>query len=419
MKIEKIHVKNFKALEEQQLDLKGCSAIITGGNNKGKSSLLSGLIDRFRGLKPNMILRQGEDKGFSYVELTDGSTVSWTFTSKGEKFSYTSKDGLVTSQGVLKALGGKYFGTEFDIDKFINSTPKAKLKQFQELVGIDFTELDAEYTKHYDHRTYLNRQIKELGTVEHIDNIDAQIEEIETEIANQKESYSFDLSEAEKNREKEIEKIEKQNEEIRASIATKAKIENLITLAKEMPESISKYIEIEKIEAYNKLFKIAEIKSIDGVSEMFPLPDIFDVSELESKLIELRGLKARIDKLNSLKAQVEKTEIKIKSVIENKEELIAQSDFPTGFSFVDNELYYNDYPIDDNQLSTSAKYIAGLKLGFLSLGKIKTLHFDASPLDKESLAEIQNWANSQDLQLLIERPDFEAGNIKYEIIQDK
>lgn len=48
-KTQKISVKNFKAISEMEIDFKGCTAIITGGNNKGKSSLLRGITDRLRG----------------------------------------------------------------------------------------------------------------------------------------------------------------------------------------------------------------------------------------------------------------------------------------------------------------------------------------------------------------------------------
>lgn len=44
------------------------------------------------------------------------------------------------------------------------------------------------------------------------------------------------------------------------------------------------------------------------------------------------------------------------------------------------------------------------------------MHFDASFLDKNSLREIEFWALNNDLQLLIERPDYDAGEIKYEIL---
>lgn len=38
-------------------------------------------------------------------------------------------------------------------------------------------------------------------------------------------------------------------------------------------------------------------------------------------------------------------------------------------------------------------------------------------LDKNSLQEIETWANQNDLQLLIERPDFEGGEIEYHILE--
>jgi len=59
-----------------------------------------------------------------------------------------------------------------------------------------------------------------------------------------------------------------------------------------------------------------------------------------------------------------------------------------------------------------------LKLAALNIGEVKTLHFDASYLDKNSLKEIENWAKDNDLQLLIERPDYDGGEIEYHIIDD-
>jgi hypothetical protein len=38
-------------------------------------------------------------------------------------------------------------------------------------------------------------------------------------------------------------------------------------------------------------------------------------------------------------------------------------------------------------------------------------------LDKNSLLEIEKWAVENDLQLLIERPDFDGGEIEYQILE--
>lgn len=80
---------------------------------------------------------------------------------------------------------------------------------------------------------------------------------------------------------------------------------------------------------------------------------------------------------------------------------------------------YNPYTqLDKNAQSSSAIYIAALKLASMKIGKVRTLHFDASYLDKNSLNQIEEWANENDLQLLIERPDFDAGDITYKVIRD-
>ena len=91
---------------------------------------------------------------------------------------------------------------------------------------------------------------------------------------------------------------------------------------------------------------------------------------------------------------------------------------PDGFGFDDDGITYNGFAFNKEQLSSSGIYIAALKLAALGLGEVKTLHFDASFLDKNSLAEIETWANDNNLQLLIERPDFEGGEIEYQIISN-
>lgn len=89
---------------------------------------------------------------------------------------------------------------------------------------------------------------------------------------------------------------------------------------------------------------------------------------------------------------------------------------PEGFGFTDEGITYNGFAFNKDQLSSSEIYISALKLAACGLGEVKTLHFDASFLDKNSLAEIEKWATENDLQLLIERPDFEAGEIEYHLI---
>lgn len=110
-------------------------------------------------------------------------------------------------------------------------------------------------------------------------------------------------------------------------------------------------------------------------------------------------------------------ENKVGAVEKERMDLIKSAQMPEGFAFTDDGITYNGLSFTREQLSSSGIYIAALKLAAMTLGEVKTLHFDASFLDKNSLSEIEQWANSNDLQLLIERPDFEGGEITYELIQ--
>ena len=162
MKIKKIEVRNFKAVEKNTADFNGCSAIITAGNNKGKTSILRGLIDRFRGEKPDLILKENTLKGFNTMELTDGSIIEWKFTEKTESFSFTTKEGIKQTTGVLSTIGKRYFGLKFDIDKFLRDPGQKQTKELQRLVGLDFTDIDSRYKTAYDKRTDANREVNRL-----------------------------------------------------------------------------------------------------------------------------------------------------------------------------------------------------------------------------------------------------------------
>ena len=84
-KIKKITVSNLKAVSEMTADFNGCTAIVTGGNNKGKTTFLRGLIDRLNGLKPELIIRQGADEMRSELKLTTGEKFVWEVNKKGNE----------------------------------------------------------------------------------------------------------------------------------------------------------------------------------------------------------------------------------------------------------------------------------------------------------------------------------------------
>lgn len=158
-KIKKITVSNLKAVTSLTADFNGCTGIITGGNNKGKSSFLKSLPDRIRGIKPEVVLRHGEKNGSAEMELTTGEKFVWTFDDKKEKLVFISEKNI--PQSVTKDLARVYFPPVFDVDEFLNSTPAKQKATLQKLTGIDFTEFDRAYKNAYEERTFINKRVAE------------------------------------------------------------------------------------------------------------------------------------------------------------------------------------------------------------------------------------------------------------------
>ena len=405
-KIKSITVSNLKAVSSMTADFNGMTAIITGGNNKGKSSFLKALPDRIRGIKPSVVLKHNEKEGFAEMELVTGEKFTWNFDGKKEKLVFITERNIKTA--VTKDLSSYYFPPVFDVDEFLNSTPKKQKETLQKLTGIDFTEIDLMYKAAYEERTWANKRLQEekakliqvdpLAPTEITSTIELEKELAGIDSHNQNRINKTELVAQKNNSVKENESeilslkerikcLEQKNSALNAELLEldvwlDEEENQLKTNAKELQEKIDKIKEDNKIVEETK--KAAEQKAL------------YDKCVLEAE---------RLDK-------------EVKRIEQEKLDVIKNASMPDGFGFSDEGITYEGYAFTKDQLSSSGIYIAALKLAAIGLGEVKTLHFDASFLDKQSLTEIEAWANENDLQLLIERPAFEGGEIEYQILNE-
>lgn len=405
-KIKKITVSNLKAVSSLTADFNGCTAIITGGNNKGKSSFLKSLPDRLRGNKPDLVLKNGEKEGFAEWELTTGEKFIWSFDEKKEKLTFITERNIKTS--LTKDISTHYFPPVFDVDTFLNSTPAKQKAVLQKLTGIDFTEIDQLFKQAYEERTWANKKLAEEKARLQLIDPSLPAEELPTD-ESEKELAGIDvhnfrytnIKKGVEEKKKQIDENDKEIAELQAKITT---IQNKNIALNADIENGSKWMAEDK----NKLKLNAE--------------------ELKQQLTALKEKNKEISLNNKNKEQqavVEKAEQNarhadeaVKRIEAEKLEVIKDASMPDGFGFGDDGITYNGYEFTKEQLSSSGIYIAALKLAALGLGEVKALHFDASCLDKNSLAEIEQWAEANDLQLLIERPDFDGGEIEYQIVSE-
>jgi nuclear transport factor 2 (NTF2) superfamily protein len=443
-KIQKISVTNFKAISDLEIDFKGCTAILTGGNNKGKSTFLRGVIDRIRGIKPELIVTNGKKEGSGTIELTTGEKFVWEFDIEGvDKLIFLTKEGYKTK--VTKEIVARFFPPSFDIDKFLNSSPKDQSKQLQKIVGIDFTEIDNRYKLAYDDRTEKNREaerfhvkLSQMLECEKVDTVDL------TELQAKKE--------VERTRLNDLYKKNKAANDLLRDKWNKEKEE----INKEVSEFNSQ--QTENRLAYNRCYDAMGVLKADGfnseelenfvktkgkailkdkvASELYPkepeyvpeMPDDKELQVIDKQILEASetNTKAKayadyIEYKRSTEAaaiEAKDADIKVKAIEEERENLIKSAKMPAGIAFALDGITVDGFPLDKSQISSSKLYCAALRIASMNIGEVETLHFDASFLDKNTLAEIENWASDNDLQLLIERADYD-GDIRYELIEKK
>lgn len=428
-KITKIEITNLKAIEKVAVDFIGCTAIVTGKNDSGKSTLLKGIVDRIRGERPDLIVKNGKESGNASLSLTTGERFDWSFDTNGkDKLTLSTPDGYKVS--VTREVGRKFFKELFDIDAFLRALPNDQSKMIQKLAGIDFTSLDSAYKNAYDERTIANRKLKEAEAKAGTYNPEIG-EELQDESSLEREIGSVSghnqLYESAVARNKELLALVDEGERTKIRIEEDAKneIKRLEGLIKEAKKGLVLDLKVqdEKIATY----RASVTKANEWLADPSHQPK--DAEALKTKLASIKqanekrrdNIQAKKSQqvLDDAKAQAAEADTVVQNINAEKAKLIKGAKLPDGISLTDDGVTIDGLPLNDKQVSTSKKYIAGLKLGALNMGTVKTLYFDASHLDKSNLADIQKWAKANDFQLLIERPnvDTDEEGFKYELIE--
>jgi len=436
MKINRIYVKNIKAIKEVEVIPAGAHLIVFGGNNKGKTTLLKSLIDRLRSRKPQIVLKEGQSDGIYEMELTDGSIIRWVVKPNTEQLSYTTKEGITIKSGVIKTISQRYFGKEFDINKFLSSSPLEQLKTFQNLFNLNFDEIDekiqnlsqerygkkqvlAEYVKKYSVAETLDISVERDRLSEEISALESKREQLKKEKKNiQARNKKF-----QEQYKQEVEEVSKKAKEVERYNVKCETIRTLYdTLLKFKDTEFADCIDFQKAQEIASQYKP---RVIPVVSPPPKLEDDAVVShkliEVENKIDTLKNLLENINEVEMLEADIKSLTTQISKLREQKKKLLLSAELPEGFTadLDNNILLYNGYPLTPEQQSSSALIIAGLKLASKVAGEVKSLYVDAAVLDKNSLREVLDWCDKNGYQLLCEIPDYEGGEIEYKIIHEK
>jgi len=451
-KINRTYVKNIKSIDEFVADLNGATVYVIGGNTKGKTTLCSFLINRLMGDKPDTdVLKDKAKNGEASIKMDDGGEFKYTISPNGsEKIVYVYQNGIEVK--ATREIIGKYLPNKFfDINKFITSSPKEKIQLLTKSLGIDITEeqkkinelvtIREERFRHKkskqslyeEFKKYLELDVKELEDLkakrkEIIESYQKTLEEInrynkEVEIRNQKRIEEEKLKIDEHNNI--VKKIEQDINILRNTYTELQKLNY-----KEEVIDVINQIKDKGIKLKEKLnivggYKELKIENIEGLEKQKEIPQMPSLSDIDAKIFKLEEQLENKRKAEIYKKEYEESIAAYESVhkeiqeLENKiKEKLQSVKLPKDITITSEGVFYKGLPVDDKHLSTSELYIVSLMLSSVNLRELRTLYFDCSPLDKNSMASVLQWAKENDLQLLIERPDFDGGELRLEIIEN-
>lgn len=392
MKVEAIKIKNWKAISEENLTINGNNVYVTGMNGVGKSSFIDAVFKIISGKDlPTKPTKEGAKNGKIEIDLGK-FIVKATFNDKNQKvgLSIESKEGAEykAPRTMLDELAGV---VDFDINSFFNLTPKNQVDFIKQLVGIDFTDLDEEYKRVYDERTFINKKLKELeakqitfdkSTTEEQDISELQSRINEVTLINNKVREVKTRAEE---REKKIKELEIELGELRVKQSR-------------AEEWLSKNTEIDITEINNQVTEAIEYnKQVQNTKEALRLRAEFEMAIAEQKMLN-----------ESLDA-----------IQEIKKRNIAEAKLPVpGLTFDEDQLYYNGLPFEKSQINTAQLIIIGLQINLALMKDIKIARFDGSLLDNKNIKIVEQWAKENGLQLFVEFVDRNTEGLRIDIKEE-
>lgn len=415
-KIIKLTAENVKRLNVVEITPEGNLIIISGRNGQGKSSVLDSIMYALAGAGslPSKPVKRGEEKAVVELDLGD-LVVKRTFTpTGGTTLVVTNKDGVrqTSPQGILDALVGRL---SFDPLAFAQQEAKERSETLRVLVGLDFTAKDAEKQKHYDERTGVNREAKNIEA--RLVNLPATYADVPAE-----EVSTAAVLDVQSNASAENAK----NESIRRragvldteakAAAERVRMEtDAIQLIRD--EIVRLQEKITKREVVLKEFLAQEKEmakqAATAKAGLGALVDV-DLGQFKAQLVaientngKIRQNKQRADLTEQLKARTKNADgltKKIEAIEKSKREAIGAVKFPVdGLSISETgEVLFNGLPFE--QASTAEQLRVSVAIGLALNSKLRILLVRrGSDLDADSLRMVAEMATAADAQVWLER----------------
>lgn len=430
-KIKRIKIQNFKGLKSYEGEVLGKDVYLIGKNAAGKTSFIEAVFLALTGKNiPPKPITTGAKKGLIEIELEDGYVVRVKMNSTGKTLINFEIENLNTPDGqdpFIKAprtwLNNRIGIIDFDVNKFFEMSDAKQVEYFCKIMGLEVSEMDEQIEEITESRKYDKKKLAELQTktgfynaedaskepiniIELSNNIRALEEE-----ENAKSELYTKVSDGIVFRVDNAKELERQKNEILAKLEG-GKYFDINGIEIVVEKGIYKQIEDGNEWLQDKENIPSENKELEKMKA-----DFANSEYINEKIKISKEFKAADEEIEKLQEVIEKATEEIQEQKDLKAKVISEKINIEGLSYdIEKECFlFNGLPFDKNQINTASQIIAGLKIGASLLKEVKILKVDASLIDEENFKKVQQWSQSEGIELFIELVDRKAGELKIEI----
>lgn len=388
LRIVDLKVQNIKRVRAVHITPNGDSTVILGGKNgAGKTSVLDAIAMALGGARaiPSDPVRHGAKRGSIIADL--GDLVVERVISPDGQTTLTVRDADGNRQrSPQKILDELCSRIAFDPLAFMSMDPAKQNEQLRQLLGLDFSQLDAERERTYAKRTDTSRDAKSARATAEALVVPANTPAKAVVVTDLLAQLTAAAEAGEK-----VRTHERAMTTLRTDIAT---LQN----------------ELQRIET-QLMQKRMQLKGLEREALTLPgAPDAGDIrrqiasAEATNRAVHTRGQRDALEqKANALDAEAAKLTARIEAIDGEKAAAIAACTFPVpGLALGADGPMLDGVPLE--QASAAQKLRVSVALGLAMNPRLKVLLVrDASLLDETSLALVAEMAAAADAQVWLER----------------
>ena len=401
MKIETITINGFKKLQQFAIDPAGKSVEIKGRNGQGKSSIIDAIWCTLTGKDvPGVPVNRDSVTAKIVVGLDDGHTARLSFSSKGNKsLVVEGPDGepVKAPATFLENLIGKI---SFDPFEFVNQTPQKQRAFLQQLLGLDFADLDSDKAFQLEQKREIDRDAVAIER-EAEALLDAQnVERVDVSDLVAKQNERAEVIARGREAAAAVERAESAVESANASVA------NL----EEQIAALNGRLESAKAHAATEVSKVAPLRtSLELLrAQVASMPDnseaIRNAGETNRQADRWAKRLELVARSKSIKGDLDAVKMKLEGIEGERQSRIMDAKFPvSGLTFSVDGVLFNGLPFDSGNQCQSDILRVGVAIAVAQNPTARIVRIkDGSLLDSSAKASLLAMLAENGFQAFIE-----------------